>query len=361
MRRTRNVKLLSPWHKSRILFALALGVFGTALCNPTEAKTARFDAGDFGYTWPMAINASKSIAGYYEEYEDGNYVMHAFLRTPDKTITNIDVDGATCGTFPFSINSSGTVVGLEQDGNCIGHGFMRSSAGTFTTFDAPGAIYTYAGSINDAGVITGLYEHTVGKFQGFRRATDGTITNIDPHNSVDTQSAVISNSGVIAGSFKDKSGIWHCFLRATDGTFTTFDAPSPSTKGIYVTGINDSGEVVGTEYINDQYDTRSFLRQADGTVVEIGPDGMNPWANAINNKGVVIGQYQDEEGVHGFLRRKNGTTKVLDLKTSLDTYPNSINDNGDIAGAFDDETPPHEPGSRGDIFYTHGFGILHKK
>jgi hypothetical protein len=88
---------------------------------------------------------------------------------------------------------------------------------------------------------------------------------------------------------------------------------------------------------------------------------MNPWANAINNKGVAIGQYQDEWGVHGFIRRKNGTTKLFDLKTTLDTYPNSINDNGDIAGAFDDDHAGHEPGGRGDLIYTHGFGILRKQ
>src|SRR5665213_1434115 len=158
LHRIRSARLLSPWHESSILLTLALGIFGAALCNPTEAKAARFDAGDFGYTWPMAINASKSIVGYYEEYEAPNYVSHAFLRTPDGKITTIDVDGAACGTTPFSMNGSGTVVGREDDSNCDGHGFIRSSDGTFTTFDAPGAIYTYAGSINDAGVITGLYE-----------------------------------------------------------------------------------------------------------------------------------------------------------------------------------------------------------
>lgn len=41
-----------------MLFALALPVFGSALCNPAEAKILQFDAGGLYYTWPTAINAS---------------------------------------------------------------------------------------------------------------------------------------------------------------------------------------------------------------------------------------------------------------------------------------------------------------
>ncbi|HVZ92092.1 MAG TPA: hypothetical protein VG843_10605, partial [Rhizomicrobium sp.] len=182
-------------------------------------------------------------------------------------------------------------------------------------------------------------------------ATDGAITEFDPSGSTSTYAGYINKAGAIAGDYLDESGVGHGFLRAPDGTFTTFDAPVAGASAVSVTGLNDRDEVIGI-YDVDGGGPYSFLRRTDGSVVEIG-SGPNYSAYAINNKGIVIGWYQDSRSVHGFIRRTSGTIKLLDLKSAANTYPFSINDRGDIAGWYDGDQP-------GEVLYTHGFEIIHK-
>src|SRR5690349_3720187 len=152
MQHVRTLGLSSRFRESSVAFALTVGIFGTGLCDPAQARIIKFDPPGSTNTLPFAINASKWITGFYE---DSNGGFHGFLRVPDGTITTIDVPGATCGTYAQSINRSGVIVGGEQDSNCNSHGFIRAPGGTITTFDVPGAIDTFPFSVNNGGVITG--------------------------------------------------------------------------------------------------------------------------------------------------------------------------------------------------------------
>jgi hypothetical protein len=328
--------------------ALALGVFGAALCNAAAAKTVRFDAADHVLTSPMAINASQWIVG--DDLDWVNGVMHAFLRSPGGEITSIDVDGSTCGTFASGMNRRGAIVGHSCIGDRNAQGFLRSHDGALTTITVPGAVSTTAYSINNAGLITGSYWDADGVSHGYLRATDGAITEFDPSGSTSTYAGYINKAGAIAGDYLDESGVGHGFLRAPDGTFTTFDAPVPGASIVGVVGLNDRDEVVF--YVANDSEYNSFLRRTDGTVVKIGI-GPGYFATAINNKGVVVGYYADELSIHGFIRRTNGAIRLFDLKFAVNTLPFTINDRGDIAGEYEDNRP-------GEVLYTHGFGILHK-
>src|SRR5438270_1478022 len=73
------------------------------------------------------------------------------------TFTNFDPPGSVF-TYPVSINKSGVITGYYDDSNGVTHGFLRSSKGKIITFDAPGAVgQTRPAAINDSGAIAGWY------------------------------------------------------------------------------------------------------------------------------------------------------------------------------------------------------------
>jgi hypothetical protein len=97
-------------------------------------------------THPTAISATGAITGYYA---DAIGAMHAFLRAPGGTFTNIDVPGSLCPFFftfctqPTGINPVGAITGTYCCGaTTCGSGFLRAQSGAFTTFDPPRAPYT---------------------------------------------------------------------------------------------------------------------------------------------------------------------------------------------------------------------------
>ena len=196
MRQVRTPGLSSRFRESSIAFALTLIIFGTGLCDPVQARTIRFDPPGATDTYPMGINASRWITGWYK---DSNSKYHAFLRATDGTITTIDVKGARCGTEANSINRSGVIVGVEFDSNCDFHGFVRAADGTITTFEVPGAIDTDAISVNNGGLVTGFYLDSRNHGHGFLRATDGTFTSFDAKGSIATGAASINKHEMASG------------------------------------------------------------------------------------------------------------------------------------------------------------------
>src|SRR6202453_3218162 len=97
----------------------------------------------------------------------------------EATYISFSVQGAL-GTYPMSINASMEVTGYYYVSPTMARGFLREADGTITTFDAPGAVWTEPEGINAAGNITGFYELTAGVPQGFLRYADGRIVTFDP-------------------------------------------------------------------------------------------------------------------------------------------------------------------------------------
>src|SRR5438132_804355 len=192
MRQVPSLWSSSRFRESGVAFALALGIFGTGLCDPVQARIIEFDPPGSGYTYPIGINASKWIVGQY--YDSAPYA-HSFLRAPDGTFTTIDVQSATRGTYANSINRSGVIVGDYGDSSGY-HAFERAADGTIITFDVPGAIDTEAIGVNNGALVTGYYKDSSNYIHGFLRATDGTFTSFDPSGSIDTAPASINKMGV---------------------------------------------------------------------------------------------------------------------------------------------------------------------
>ncbi len=325
------------------------------------------------------------------------------------------------GTFPMSINASDAVTGYYYVSSTVTNGFLRSADGTMTTFSVRDGLQTVPESINDAGEITGYYEEVAGRPHGFLRYANGQIITFDApcstlfHLSFCANSVPVSINafGVIAGNHPvvpvDGSA---GFIRSRAGVFTS-TAYSAEMHGFptFFTGLNASGATVGyfsyldltrqstdeTSFLlhpsgylilfsvptDEDYTSKEtvaesinadgaiagwysicfdacanlssggFVRSPEGQFTLFNPPGpivttpeapsiffegdplSAPHRLSINGAGSITGSYLDIYDIqHGFVRNPYGTITSFDPPRGRLTTATSINDSGVIAGSY---------------------------
>jgi hypothetical protein len=118
------------------------------------------------------------------------------------------------------------------------------------------------------------------------------------------------------------------------GRFTTFDAPQ-ARVGTVPYDINNRGQIVGR--YDDGRSEQAFLRDARGrfTTLRI-PGARSAWASGINDRGQVVGDYLDPRGSGtglGFAWDRGRFTTIKPPGAAT-TTAQSINDRGQIVGTF---------------------------
>ena len=313
-----------------LLFAAAPSLFGTELY--TRYIVTPFDIPGAFQTFPLGLNSSRAISGYYV---DLNFVPHGFEYYSGNLVPLSVPFAGAIATGPGTINDQGTLVGTWIDSNGIQHGFTRTLAngcvsgaqascsnGTFTSFDVPGSIadpvtpyefgpglQTAGIGVNNLGVISGLYATE----SGLDKYSNGYIKNGNTYITVDHPNAGhtapfgtklfgINDLGVAAGTYTVAPGISVGFT--SDGTsFTTVFVPGSELGGFgtQVNGINNDGTVTGT------YTDPSGL--GHGLIVKNGvynsftiPGSPFSEIHTINAQGDFVGSYFDANfGAHGFI------------------------------------------------------------
>ena len=187
---------------------------------------------------PIDINDLGQIVG---QYVDGSGVTHGFEMS-DRYFTTIDVPFAgSKGTFVYSINNSGEIVGSWSDGG-ISQGFTLIG-GTYTSFNYPGATYTFAEDVNNNGDIVGVYISPDSNGNQGYLLSGGTYTSIEVPGAVDTEAIAINDAGVIVGVyFTSDPSLTQGFV-LSGGVYTTLTIPGePYT---FLDDINNNGVVLG--------------------------------------------------------------------------------------------------------------------
>lgn len=334
-----------------------------------------------------------------------------FCEAEEVSYLAIEVPDAL-GTYPMSINNSMAVTGYYLISPTEAHGFVRHADGTITTFNVPDSLWTEPESINDDGDITGFYELAAGVPRGFARLADGRLLTSEPAGERDdgpqAQPVSINDFKVIAGNYPYPLASSAGFERSADGDFTTFAFGEGAEYPTVVTGLNRSGTVVG--YIaeggganrgffrhpdgysqqfsipvpgeNDKYFnfstiadsvnaegaitgwyvnckdacvttvTGGYVRSSKGLFTFFNPPGIlvttplpgfpldggslrAPHWLSINREGCIAGSYTDERGArHGFVRGEEGTITTFDPPKGVNTIATAINDDGAITGTF---------------------------
>jgi hypothetical protein len=160
----------------------------------------------------------------------------------------------------------------------------------------------------------------------------------------------------------------HGFL-AERGGFTTIDHPRATTvpaipsgqAGTATLGINDRGHVLGSYERRDET-IRHFVRDRRGRFTTITaprsrPPGQSDELVDINNRGEIVGFYNDDNGATttGFLRTRRGRFVDIDVPGSQVTGPLKVNDRRQVAGIYVDGDA--RPGPDGTVppAKIHGF------
>ena len=221
-------------------------------------------------------------------------------------------------------------------------------------------------AINNAGEIIGNYGDANGNYYGFVYSiSSGTYTTVSDPLAVQggssgnggTTVTGINDSGEVVGSYNSGSGD-SAFVES-GGEYTTLS------QGAYALGINNSGEIVGVNYVGNN-DSEGFL-YSNGIYTNLN-DGLagvgGTYSFAINNSGQVLGDYYDaNDDVHGFIYNSNGTyTDITDPLAAESasgagvsgTHAEAFNNAGQVVGYYVDASG----GVHGFIYSAGGYTTL---
>jgi uncharacterized membrane protein len=263
-------------------------------------------------TWAFGVNDAGTIVGFYEPNgagggqalsEDGLGVGF-ILQNGVYTDVN-EPNAAPNSTQIGGINNTGAIWGEYNDPSGVTHGFIESG-GAFQTIDDPDASgFTEVTSVLPGGEVTGIYLATVGPYTFAYTFTDdqGTFTTLPDATGAGvglTEGLSASASGVIAGLYYDPSFGEHGYVD-NGGVFTTVDYPGHAGSTVLI-GISPNGSTVGGAYWAEPSITAGFIERNGVFTTVNDPDGpLGSQVNAINDNGLILGDYEDANGnFYGF-------------------------------------------------------------
>jgi hypothetical protein len=105
-----------------------------------------------------------------------------------------------------------------------------------------------------------------------------------------------------------------------------------------------SGEVVG--FYEPDAHVKGFVRNREGHVISFyAPGSLLTVPVGISAEGQILGRFADASGVfHAFLRNANGSFTIFDVSGAIQTSPYAINPSGEATGQYVDAN-----------FMVHGF------
>ena len=217
----------------------------------------------------------------------------------------------------FKINNSGTTIGWAESINGYSQAFQSINGEALQTLPQLFASDSYAMGINGSGVIAGT-AYVDGQSHGV--IWNGSLTT---DLGVGIYATGINDPGAVIGS----NG--HAFVLA-NGVYRDLGVlPGGDWSSAY--GINDSGTVVGYGSVASG-NFRGFVWTPQTGMAELGTfGGLDSYATGINNSGEVIGYASLASGYeHAFSALGAVMTDLGTLGGSSFAY--GINDSGEIVG-----------------------------
>ena len=247
---------------------------------------------------------------------------------------------------PQARNKARPPAGVSNGGLLLERGVFRPLP------DVPGALVTTHQRNNNRGQTVGLYVDDSGLLgRGFLMSRSGRITRIDVPGAVVTNPLGVNDRGQVVGSWvgpdakpTPPSGQLqpaHGFVWR-NGRFETFDAPGAVTTAGYE--INNRGWIVGNYEDADRVLHGYLLRGGRFTVIDHPrasrqPDTTGTRVVGIDDRGRLVGGYGDEDGLIHAWRWEKGRFTDLEPPGGLQAEASEINNRGQIVGRYLDARP----------------------
>jgi probable HAF family extracellular repeat protein len=237
-------------------------------------------------------------------------------------------------TTPQAIVRPGQFLGRYEVDNFSPRGFTYAN-GQFAVFNVPGASAAVPLAANFRGDVVGSYYDARGRPWGFLYR-NGVLTTLDmPSTDPDVVTTVqplgINTSGDVVGNVvSSNQALDHGFLYS-DGAFSRIEVPAA--RLTIPSDINDRGVIVGW-YQDFALRPHAFI-YADGefTVFDV-PGAWGTLFNAINNRNQIVGLYYSPVRVGHGLFYADGLLTSLDVPGASFTQAEDIDEAGTVIGNY---------------------------
>jgi probable HAF family extracellular repeat protein len=204
-----------------------------------------------------------------------------------------------------------------------------------------GAVQMTANDINDYGQVVGQFTDPGGVAHGFVYEEES-FCQLDYPGATATEILGINNLGQMVGMFTTlvaTSGFLY-----DRGTFSPPLAYPGAGNFTVLNGLNDRGEIVGV-YQDAVPGEHSFLYKAGKYEALVYPGAKEIGAQDINDSGQIVGDFPDAKGTHGFAYLENvGVfTPALDCPNGTVTALRGVNNGGQIVGGCVDAQRNEHP------------------
>jgi probable HAF family extracellular repeat protein len=205
----------------------------------------------------------------------------------------------------------------------------------FTKASVPGATATSPGGINNAGMSVGTYTDSAGASHGYILKGKKFTTLDDPNAKAGTTggSNIQYNGTAVVGAYTNTAGTATVGFMYKGGKYT--DIPGPTGNiGASANAINDKGAIVGN-YTDSAGVTHGFLLKGGKYTTLSVPGGLGTVATGINNKGTIVAYYfVNSTGTLGSVMTTNNgkTFKTINVPGAgaLGSGPLDINNENDV-------------------------------
>jgi len=256
---------------------------------------------------------------------------------------SFNIPGST-SAYPFGIDIARVVTGFYLDAGNVSHGFAWRN-GTLHTLDNPGSSDTALQSVNNGLGAIGYYGDNTASHAAIYSFANGAWTTLPdipnmPNNlgwGINRSGAAVGyagggNNGFGYNPTNPAAWVWD----PSSQSYSFFAVPGAPQYSTYADGINNKGQIMGN-YFDTNGVAHGFLKEGESyTTIDV-PGATSTYAYSINNSGTLAGLWFNLSGwAEGFVRTSDGVFTVVDFPGSLETSLGGVNDRGDICGQWVD-------------------------
>lgn len=243
-------------------------------------------------------------------------------------LVDMGVPDGGISSYATGINPDGVVVGFYSTPAFSQRAYVYSG-GVMSDLGTLGGAISSATAINRHGRIVGFAETTQGALHAYSYRGDG-LKDLDPRYEGSEMAAwALNGRGEVVGA-KGLSSPSMAFVHH-NGLLTELGTLGGTSS--VATGINDSGQIIGSASTADDVENHAFVYQ-NGTMTDLGTlGGTYSGATGINASGQIVGySSMADESLHAFLFT-NGLMQDLGLLPGhFGCMAWALNDRGDAVG-----------------------------